>query len=85
MQKRELEIDIVAFNEETNKILFCECKWLEKANAQKLLNELKEKAKYVNWHNENREEYYAIVAKSFAVKTKQAMCIDLMELEKILH
>ncbi|HEX7627663.1 MAG TPA: ATP-binding protein, partial [Candidatus Methanoperedens sp.] len=85
VQRRELEIDIVAFNEETNKILFCECKWLEKANAQKLLNELKEKAKYVNWHNENREEYYAIVAKSFAVKTKQAMCIDLMELEKILH
>lgn len=83
-QRRELEIDIVALNEETNKILFCECKWLEKANAQKLLNELKEKAKYVNWHNENREEYYAIVAKSFSVKTKQALCIDLDELEKIL-
>ncbi|MFZ3383239.1 MAG: ATP-binding protein, partial [Candidatus Methanoperedens sp.] len=84
VQRRELEIDIVAFNEETNKILFCECKWLEKANAEKLLNELKEKAKYVNWHNDNREEYYVIVAKSFAVKTKQAMCIDLMELENIL-
>ena len=83
-QRRELEIDIVALNEETNKILFCECKWLEKANAEKILNELKEKAKYVNWHNENREEYYAIVPKSFSGKTKQAICIDLKELEKIL-
>jgi AAA+ ATPase superfamily predicted ATPase len=83
-QRRELEIDIVALNEETNKILFCECKWLEKANAEKIVNELKDKAKYVNWHNENREEYYAIVAKTFSVKTKQAMCIDLKELKKIL-
>ncbi len=82
-QRKELEIDIVALNEETKKILFCECKWQDRMNAEKILNELKEKAKYVNWHNETREEYYAVVAKSFALKTKQALCVDLGDIEKI--
>ncbi len=50
----------------------------------KLIEELKEKAKFVNWNNERRKEYYAVVARSFSVKTKQGECIDLKELEKIL-
>ena len=82
--RKELEIDIIALNEETREILFCECKWQDKVNPEKLIEELKEKAKFVNWNNEKRKEYYAVVARSFSVKTKQGECIDLKELEKIL-
>ncbi len=84
-QRKELEIDIVALNEQTREILFCECKWQDKVNSEKLCEELKEKAKFVNWNNKNRKEHYAVVARSFSVRTKRAMCIDLKELEKIFN
>ncbi len=82
-QRRELEIDIVALNEQTREILFCECKWQDNVNAEKLYEELKEKARFVNWNNNNRKEHYAVVAKSFSVLTENARCVDLKELEKI--
>lgn len=84
-QRKELEIDSVALNEETGEILFCECKWQDNVNAEKLYEELKEKAKFVNWNNKNRKEHYAVVAKSFSVRTGHARCVDLKELEKIFR
>ena len=84
-QRKELEIDIVALNEQTREILFCECKWQDKVNSEKLYEELKEKAKFVNWNNKNRKEHYAVVARSFSVRTKHAMCVDLKELDKIFN
>lgn len=84
-ERRELEIDIVALNEGTGEILFCECKWQDNVNAEKLYEELKEKAKFVNWNNKNRKEHYAVVAKSFSVRTGHARCVDLKELEKIFR
>ncbi|VVB86688.1 Archaea bacterial proteins of uncharacterised function [uncultured archaeon] len=84
-QRRELEIDIVALNEETGEILFCECKWQDNVNSEKTYEELKEKAKSVNWNNKNRKEYFAVFAKSFSVRTGHARCVDLKELEKILY
>lgn len=61
--KSQYEIDICAINEKTKEILFAECKWKEKANGISILNELKEKAKYVQWNSNKREEYYIIFAK----------------------
>ncbi len=84
-RRRELEIDIVALNEQTREILFCECKWQDNVNAEKLFEELKEKAKFVNWNNKNRKEHYTVVAKSFSVRTKHARCVDLKELENIFR
>jgi hypothetical protein len=49
-------------------ILFVECKWHEKVNARKILAELKEKTKFVQWNNEKRIEHYIIFAKSFKQK-----------------
>ncbi len=66
-RRRELEIDIVALNEQTGEILFCECKWQDNVNSEKIYEELKEKAKFVNWNNKNRKEYYAVVARSFSI------------------
>lgn len=84
-KRRELEIDSVALNEQTGEILFCECKWQDNVNAEKLYEELKEKAKFVNWNNKNRKEHYAVVAKSFSVRTGHARCVDLKELDKIFR
>ncbi len=76
------EIDLTAVNEHKNEILFVECKWKENVNAKKILKELKEKAKYVNWNNNERKEKYAIFAKSFKTKTDEAMCISLDDLKE---
>ena len=65
------EIDIVSINEQTKEILFAECKWQEKVNAKKILAQLKEKTKFVQWNNENRIEHYTIFAKSFKQKIKE--------------
>ncbi len=79
--RKEIEIDIVALGEK--EILFVECKWQDKADAGKILAELKEKAKYVEWNSNNRKEYYAIFAKSFSKTVKEASCFDLKDLEKM--
>jgi len=83
--KNTYEIDIVAVNEHAKEILFVECKWKWKANARKILNELKEKAGYVQWSDENRKERYVIFAKSFKEKIKEPnlMLFDLKDLEKV--
>lgn len=83
-QRKEVEIDIVALNEQTREILFAECKWKEKVNAQKVLVELKEKAKYVKWPS--KKQYYAIFAKSFKrkIKEKNVFLFDLKDIGKKL-
>ncbi len=83
--KNTYEIDILALNEETKEILFCECKWQDKVDVKKILQELKEKARYVKWHDEKRKEHYAIFAKSYKEKIKEpgVMLFDAEELEKI--
>lgn len=82
--QRDKEIDLMALNSETKEILFCECKWHDKTDAKKILAELKEKAKYVDWNNNKRKEHYAIFAKSFKEKIKEQnlLLFDLKDLEK---
>jgi len=79
---KDQEIDIVALNEEKKSILFCECKWQDDVNAEKLLAELKEKAKLVDWNKGRRTEAYAIFAKSFGKRAEGAPCIDLKDMER---
>lgn len=81
-ERKIAEIDIISINEQTKEILFVECKWQEKVNARKILADLKEKAKLVQWNNEKRIEHYAIFAKSFKQKTTEHGMI-LFELEDI--
>jgi len=85
-ERKTMEIDVVALNEKTKDILFVECKWQNKVNAKKILYELKEKSKFVDWHNEKRKEHYAIFAKSFKgkIKEKNVYCFDLNDLKKVL-
>ncbi|MFH0875791.1 MAG: ATP-binding protein [archaeon] len=84
---KENEIDIAAINNETKEIVFAECKWSDNVDAGKVYDRLKEKAKIVNWNNENRKEKYVIFGKSFANKTmqKHLRVIDLEEIERMLR
>jgi len=83
---KDKDIDIVALNEKAGEILFAECKWSEKVNAKKIVAELKEKAKFVQWSNETRKEYYAVFAKSFTRKIKEPglLLFDLKDIEKLV-
>ncbi|PKP55766.1 MAG: hypothetical protein CVT89_07630, partial [Candidatus Altiarchaeales archaeon HGW-Altiarchaeales-2] len=70
--ENQYEIDWVGINEATKEILFVECKWkdLNEEEFRKILNELKEKAKFVEWNNDNRKEYFGIIAKRIENKEK---------------
>ncbi len=83
---KDREIDIVALNEDTNEIVFCECKWQDEADAGKILYELKEKSRFVRWHDDKRKESYAIFAKSFREKIKEPdlLLFDLKDMENFL-
>ncbi len=80
--RSEVEIDICGVNEQTKEILFGECKWQSKVNARKILEQLKEKAKRVEWNNLKRKEYYVIFAQSFKEKINEENVV-LVDLEKL--
>lgn len=81
-ERKEIEIDIVALNDETSEILFGECKWKDDVDGEKLLKKLSEKAINVLWpdHKRERKEYYILLAKSFKKKPnkKNVHCFDLL-------
>lgn len=87
--KNTYEIDILGLNEKKKEILFGECKWQDKVNALKILKELEEKTKFVNWNKEDRKEVLVVFAKSFSKKVlefngKKVLCFDLKDIEKEL-
>ena len=63
--RKEIEIDIVALDEDTNNIAFVECKWkdLSKKVALDILKKLMDKSASVQWNNNNRTEYFGLIAK----------------------
>jgi AAA+ ATPase superfamily predicted ATPase len=63
--QKDKEIDIVAFNKEEKKILFCEVKWqnLSRSGAEEVLENLKKKAEWVKWFNKTRKEYFCLICK----------------------
>lgn len=86
---KDQEIDLIAFNEHTQEILFCECKWQEDVDAQKLANQLQEKERHVQWNASTRKTRYAFFAKSFKPKIKEhngisVSCYDLNNIGKLL-
>jgi hypothetical protein len=61
--QNEYEIDIVAVNDDTKEILFCECKWESRKVDIDVYRSLVEKAGYVKWQHERRE-HFAIISRS---------------------
>jgi len=80
----EREIDAVGINFESGDALFVECKWRERVDAEKVLENLKEKAKHVPRRKKGRE-YFAIFARSFGKKVEGALLFDLQKLEEICN
>jgi len=71
-KRKEYEIDLVALNEETKEIGFFEVKWknLKEKQAVKILEDLKEKSKFVEWNLNNRQEFFGVIAKKIENKSK---------------
>mgnify|MGYP001569279840 FL=1 len=82
-ERREVEIDLIALNEKTRQIAFIECKWKDGVSAEKILNGLKEKASAVNWHNNERQEYYCVFAKTFSNKRPEEKNLLLYDLNDL--
>ncbi len=61
--QNEYEIDIVAMNDDTREILFCECKREGSEVDIDVYRKLVEKAGYVKWHHD-RKEYFALISRS---------------------
>ncbi len=85
------EIDVVALNEKSKDILFAECKWSNEKVGKELYEELKRKAKLVQWHNDDRYEHYALFSKSgftdemkSIAEKEHVMLFNLEAIEKIL-
>lgn len=73
---KEDEIDLVAFNNESHKIMFVECKWQNRKVSVDVLKKLMNKASHVNWKNEKREEYFCIVSKKGLTANAQQFAKD---------
>lgn len=87
--RKEVEIDIVALNTNTQQILFGECKWKKNVDGIKELRYLQEKTQHFEWlrNHQNWQQHYLIIAKSFQKKSyeKNVYSVDLQELQKILR
>lgn len=60
----DVEIDIVAYDSMGKDILFGECKYSKNPKGMDVLESLKEKATYVTWNRDSRNEHYCIFSKS---------------------
>jgi AAA+ ATPase superfamily predicted ATPase len=83
---KDSEIDVVAMNDKTKEILFCECKWQDRVNAEKVLKDLKLKSENVRWHKKNRKESFAVFAKSLKrrIKEDDLVLFDIKDLQSEL-
>lgn len=59
-RKGDVEIDIVALNEDEETILFAECKLKGNKFTQEDAKRLKEKSKSVKWKANRRKEHFAL-------------------------
>ena len=79
--RRGEEIDIVAVDGKSSKILFIEVKWISRQVGWNVLEELKRKSKLVQWRAESRKEAFLIVSKKGFTKN----CLKRMKSEGIHH
>jgi AAA+ ATPase superfamily predicted ATPase len=57
------EIDIVATNEATGDIFFCDCTWEENEVDKSVFEELLDKSEKVDWGDEKRTNHYAVASR----------------------
>jgi AAA+ ATPase superfamily predicted ATPase len=69
----EKEIDVVGLNDETKEIIFGECKWSQKPVGTNIYEDLRQKAKFVDWHQNTRKEYFILFSKSGFTDSMRAL------------
>lgn len=77
------EVDIVCLRDDGHRILLCEVKWQDDVDAGRVLERLREKAPRVAWHNDRRDEYFCVVARTFSRRPPadgRNLCLDLDDL-----
>ncbi|MGE9810512.1 ATP-binding protein, partial [Ferroplasma acidiphilum] len=84
------EIDIVAYSDTRDEILFCECKWTNKKVSYKIIEELIRKSKWLLNKYNNSKVSYAVFSKSgfdFNTDTleKNIIAMDLKGIENALY
>ncbi|MCK4458846.1 MAG: ATP-binding protein [Methanosarcinales archaeon] len=73
----EREIDIVALNDSTKEILFCECKYTNRMLDTDVYHSFIEKTGFVKWGCPERKETYCLISKSgFTKKMKKLAATD---------
>jgi AAA+ ATPase superfamily predicted ATPase len=60
---KDAEIDLVALNDETDDVLFGECKWAEQPVGMDVLQHLYATSRRVRWRNDSRREWFAIFSR----------------------
>ncbi|MEA1905440.1 MAG: ATP-binding protein [Euryarchaeota archaeon] len=85
----EREIDIVALNDNTKEILFCECKYTNRMIDADVYHSLVEKTGFVKWGSPKRKETYCLISRSGFTKkmkklavTDNVLLFNLTDLEK---
>ena len=81
---KDKEIDLVALNRRTKEILFAECKWKDQVNSEKVLADLEEKSRHVDWFKKSCRPHFAVFAKSFSKRSRNCLCFDLKDLERMV-
>ncbi len=83
------EIDLVATNEATGDILFCDCTWEDTETDKSIMEELLEKSEKVEWGDQKRKNYYALASKKGftqeAKKFAQGKRMQLFTLEEMIY
>jgi len=82
--KGDMEIDMVALNERDCRIFFGEVKWGKSVDGPSVERSLRKKAEKVDWCRGKREEHFAVFARNFRRKPKEAKAYTLKELEMLL-
>ena len=86
---KDKEIDLVALNNNENKIFFIECKWMNISQGRtgQLFNELKEKSIFVDWKRD-AQKHYVIIAKKVenkeVFKEEGYYIFDMDDMSKIM-
>jgi len=85
---KDKEIDVVCLDENGKEALFIECKWadLKEKEARKVLAELNEKSKFVDW--KRKKERFGLFGKKIAgkesLRVEGFLVWDLEDLEKVV-
>lgn len=85
---KDKEIDLVCLDESQRQALFVECKWsdLTEQEARRVLAELQEKARFVEW--ERQKEHFGLIAKKMkgkeTLRSEGFVVFDLEDIARVV-